>query len=114
MYHKPSEQPGADLSRAAPSDAVRERVLRACRRELAARAVVRRRRRMAHWGLVAGVAVMLAVNNVEEQRMAARIETLVRGPRVVVFQPRSTSTIIAAWRAREVMLAALLLDPHAL
>src|SRR5436190_100837 len=104
MYHEPSEQPGPDLSRASPSDAVRERVLRACRREMAARAAGRQRRRMAHWSLAAGVAVMLAVNNVEEQRMAARIETLVQGPRAVMTASRPTPAVIAAWRDRSVLL----------
>jgi hypothetical protein len=110
MYHEPPDQPEPDGARAAPSAALRERVLGACRREMAARAMSQRRRRMAHWGLAAGVAVLLAVNHVEEQRIA----TLVEGPRVAASAPHSPTAAIAAWRARAVLLAALLVDPHAL
>jgi hypothetical protein len=114
MSHEPYEPLGEELSRAAPSDAVRERVLGACRREMAARAAGERRRRLRHWSLAAGVAVLLALNVVDDQRLAARIDRLTRGTRAVETASRPTPAAVTAWRNRAVMLVALLRDPQAL
>src|SRR5215208_1368653 len=110
MHHESDEPLAGDRRRSAPSEAVRERVLGVCRRELGVRVMRERRQRIQRWSLAAGVAVMLAVNNVEQQRMAARIDALVQGPRAGATAARPAPSVIAAWRARSVLLATLLLD----
>ena len=59
MSHEHSERPEAVLPRAEPSDAVRERVLQACRREMVRRVAEERRTRLRRWSLATGVALAL-------------------------------------------------------
>ena len=100
---------------ATPPPELRERVLSRCRREMAARQALRRQRgRQWRWSLAAGVAALLLLNVVVEQRSAVRIERLMtRGARVA-RAPQTAPPAPGALHARLTLLATLLRDPGAL
>jgi hypothetical protein len=104
----PSEQ-------AMPSAEVRERILTLCHREMAKRrAEQRRRQRQWRWSFAAGVAALLLLNAVEQQRSDAHVNQLVAG-RAPVIQPLATSpSAPGSLRLRRLLLVALLRDPNSL
>jgi hypothetical protein len=98
-----------------PPPELRERVLASCRREMGARlAAGQRTSRQRRWVLAAGVAALLLLNGVEEQRSSARIAAMTQGGARIAQAPRTGQPALGSLRARATLLAALLRDPNAL
>src|SRR2546423_13828238 len=95
-----------------PSPEARERILKRCRREMAARFQAERRLvRRRHWGLAISLALLLALNAVEEQRTTTRLARLTQaGP----GRSPATAEIAGSVRARARLLTSLLRDPNTL
>jgi hypothetical protein len=100
-------------ARSQPSPEARERVLRTCRREMAARFRAERRRSMRrYWSLGIAVAALLALNAVQEQRITVRLGqiTQARPSQAALAAPDVAGSV----RARLRLLAALVRDPTTL
>jgi hypothetical protein len=113
MYPEPSAHPPADRSGPTPSPAVRERVLRHCRRAMEERLAGHRRQQRWQWTLAAGTVLLLLFNAVEEHQNNARIAAIEAGHSQVVKAPPPPGAI-RSFHARSTLLAALLRDPDAL
>ena len=108
LKHSVSELPS-------PPPELRERVLASCRREMGARLTAEHRaQKRRRWSLAAGVAALLLLNGVEEQRSSARIAAMMRGSARVAEAPDANRPAPGTLRARATLLAALLRDPNAL
>src|SRR5947209_15806905 len=96
-----------------PPPEARERILRNCRREMAARfRAERRRRRRAYWSLAFAVALLLALNAVEERRIAMRLDRITQSG--LIQSSLTASDVAGSARARARLLTSLLRDPNAL
>lgn len=114
MYPEPRHPPQPDLSAAAPSPDLRERVLRCCRQAMEERrAAELRKRQRWQWSLAIGAAMLLLFNAAQEHRTNARIVEIVTGGAQVVKAPLPPGAI-RSFHARAILLAALLRDPDAL
>jgi hypothetical protein len=112
MDKEPQISPG---EQATPSAELRERILTLCHQEMAKRrAEERRRQRQWRWSFAAGVAALLLLNGVEEQRSDAHINQLVVGRAQVVRTLPASPAIPGSLRLRRLLLAALLKDPNSL
>src|SRR5262245_12074589 len=112
MDEEPQVEPG---QQAAPSAEARERILTLCHREMAKRrAEERRRQRQWRWSFAAGVAALLLLNAMEQQRSDTRINQLVAGRAQVVRSVPASPAAPGSLRMRRLLLVALLRDPNAL
>ncbi len=103
----------APVETAVPAPQLRERVLAACRAEMATRREMAPRRPW-RWAAVATVLVLLLLNAAEDRRSAARIAALMGSETAMarVTTPSPGFRPIASSRA--MLLAALRRDPNAL
>src|SRR5947207_1947716 len=99
------------LPQATPPAELREHILTLCRREMAEQ---RRRQRQWRWSFAAGVAALLLLNGMEEQRSAARIAQLLAGRAQVVRAAPARPIVPGSLRLRRLLLATLLKDPNSL
>src|SRR5437879_5395591 len=111
------EEPGGHtlpLAGWQPAPEARERILRSCRREMAARfGAERRRRSLRHGALAIAVAVLLVLNAVEERQRSARIGEIIQGRSALVRTAGAPANAITSLRGRARLLAVLLQDPTA-